>query len=746
MRILAQWLCRGRARRRRAGAALLAVGLLGGWVGPVPAQDILPAGEAFRLEARMASPDTLAVTWRVAEDYYMYRQRFSVEAVDGDVTLGEPVFPEGRRKQDEFFGEMEVYESDVTFTVPVSGAGDFTLEAAGQGCNEPVGICYPPIKQTVTVPAAGASPAPSSTQGGQSTAPGEAGTLQSLLGTGSSQAGFLPPEQAFRFETTAMDARTLLVRFFIEPGYYLYKDKLDIQSTTPAVAVARVSLPPGQLQNDEYFGESFVFYDAVDAEVSLERGADEAGRVELAIGYQGCAEDGICYPPVDRSVSVAMPGAGSTPPAAGTSQGGAGFFSDGVWPVLLAFGAGLLLTFTPCVLPMIPILGGVVVGQGATVTRARGGALAAVYVLGTAVTYTAVGVLAGLTGDQLQAYFQNIWAIGLVAALLTLMALAMFGLFEVAVPAGLQTRLQQRAVGIRTGAFGGVFLLGMVSALIVGACVSPVLISVLGLAISRGDPWLGGAIMFAMALGMGVFLVALGMGFGHLLPRSGAWMNRVKHGFGIMLLAVAVYLLGAIPEVPVMYLWAALLAGTALYAGARAGVNESLGRRLARQTAILLLGGWAVLAVIGGLQGGRDIFQPVDAGKLAGAERASVHARFQRVAGPEELAGRMQTARAEGAPVMVDYYADWCVDCVRMEETTFADPAVAEILNERFVLLQVDVTDPAAPGPRAIKQAHGIYGPPAMLFFDEEGDEVSGMRRYGYMDSTAFLDHIEPLR
>jgi len=740
------------ARRWPVLAPLLVLALLLG--AGARAQDVLPPDQAFGLEARMVSPDALEVTWRVAEGHYMYRRQFSVTALDEGVVLGEPVFPPGKNKNDEFFGDMEVYESDVTFTVPVSalsGAADaLTIEATGQGCNEPIGICYPPVTKRMTVPVIGMSSAPA----GQSSVSAEAGFLDTLLARDSGPKEFLPPDQVFRLATTVLDDRTVMLRFVIEPGYYLYKDKIDIRSVTEGVAVSAARLPEGEPKNDEYFGESRVFYDTVEARLDLQREAGSASTVGLQVGYQGCAEGGICYPPIEKTISVALAAdAGVSPagssPAGGADRGlaGASFQSGWAWPLLLAFGAGLLLTFTPCVLPMVPILGGVIVGQGSTVTRLRGGALAGVYVLGTAVTYTGVGILAGLTGDQLQAYFQNIWAMGFIVLLLTVMALAMFGLFELAMPSAVQTRLQRIATGLKSGAFGGVFLLGMLSALIVGACVSPVLISVLGLAISRGDPWLGGAIMFAMALGMGVFLVAMGLGFGHVLPRAGPWMNTVKHVFGIMLLAVAVYLLGAIPGIPVLYLWAGLLVGVALYLGARGAAGEAIGFKLARQLLALLLAAWAALAVVGGLQGGRDILNPIDTGALlGGGTQSAAHVRFQRVSSLDSLAARMRDARARGMPVMVDYYADWCVDCVRMEQTTFSDPEVARVLNNGFVLLQVDVTDANDPGPRAIKQSHGVFGPPAMLFFNEKGEEVADMRRYGYMDSEALLRHIEPLR
>lgn len=721
------------------------------------AGELLKPEEAFRVQARMTGASTLAVTWRIAADHYMYRQRFAVSAVDDGVSLGEPAFAAGKMKQDEFFGEMEVYDSDTTFTVPVTlpaGVKDLTIEATGQGCNEPVGICYPPVTRTIAVQAVPAqSMLPQSQLRSASEGNSVVDSLRSLLEPGATDQGeFLTPDEAFRFEVTVMGPETLLARFFIEPGYYLYKDKFAVTSDDPLVRVTETQLPPGKKKTDEYFGDIHAFYDAFDAQVTLERGDPAARTSSFTLAYQGCAEDGICYPPVEKQVSLSLPGV-SDVAAGGFGAGGSGSgFQGGYWPILLAFGSGLLLTFTPCVLPMIPILGGIIVGQGmgrgadrpARMTRLRGGGLASVYVLGTAVTYTAVGVLAGLTGDQLQAYFQNIWAIGLIAALLVVMALSMFGLFELTMPAAVQTRLQHRATGLKAGAFGGVFLMGMLSALIVGACVSPILISILGLAINRGDPLLGGLIMFAMALGMGLFLVAMGFGFGHVLPKAGPWMERVKHVFGIMLVGVAIYLLGAVPAVPVMYLWAGLFIATGFYLAGAAPAGAV--PRAVWQVAAFLVFGWGVLAALGGVQGNRDILRPVDVEALTGARTPGAHAEFRRVSDPDGLSRLMQSAGAQDKPVMIDYYADWCVDCVRMEKSTFREPEVARILNREFVLIQVDVTDPNDPGTRDIKQSHGVFGPPAMLFFNEQGTELRSLRRYGYMDGEEFLRHIAPLR
>ncbi|MGA8260144.1 MAG: protein-disulfide reductase DsbD [Arenicellales bacterium] len=727
-------------------------------------QTLLKPRQAFRFEARLVSPGRLRATWRIAQGYYMYRRSFSVTAMNGDAALGKPVFPKGRMKHDENFGDVEIYDSDVTFTVPIDstplGEDRLVIQAVGQGCNEPIGVCFPPVTETATIPLTAAG---ESSQNGASSGSGIIGSLQALMGGGSSQQEFLRPDEAFKLRLEPTGPRALVAKFSIEPGYYLYKDKIAVESETPDVKVTAVELPQGKKKTDPNFGEVYAFHHSFDAFIALTRGDAGPREASFRLKYQGCAEAGICYPPIEKTVSLRLPGdsgatsvsgdaGGTPPPAAGSGFGGSkpasGGLLAGLSLVLLAFGSGLLLTFTPCVLPMIPILAGIIVGQGSSVTRTRGGSLAAVYVLGTAVTYTAVGVVAGLTGDQLQAHFQNAWAIGLIAALLGLMALSMFGFYELKMPSAIQTHLQHRATGLKAGAYGGVFLMGILSALIVGACVSPVLISILSLAIKRADPVLGGAIMFAMALGMGLVLVALGFGFGHFLPKTGPWMETVKHVFGLLLLAVAVYLLGALPRVPVLYLWAALMLGTAVYLGSGSFRHRRRGWRWMRQLASVALVAWSVLAVIGGVQGSRDILRPVNYQALAGARGGQpvVRVDFRQAPNPQALAGLMKAARAEGKPVMIDYYADWCVDCVRMEKSTFATPRVARALNDEFVLIQVDLTDPDDPGTRAIKQAHDVYGPPAVLFFDRQGREIRSLRRYGYMNSRQFLHHIQPLR
>jgi thiol:disulfide interchange protein DsbD len=397
---------------------------------------------------------------------------------------------------------------------------------------------------------------------------------------------------------------------------------------------------------------------------------------------------------------------------------------------------------------MIPILSSIIVGQGGQeITKLRGGFLATVYVLGTSVTYTLAGVLAGATGDQLQAYFQNVWAIGIFSTLLALLALSMFGFYEIQMPSFIQSRLQTRSQDIKGGSVIGVFIMGVISALIVGACVSPLLMAALGAAIATKDAVLGGLIMFSMSMGMGAILIGLGFGAGFLLPRAGVWMDRVKYFFGVLLLGVAIYLLGLLPQVPVMYLWAALFIVTAIYLGAIEPLpaGSSGWRYLFKGIGMLLLV-WGALALIGAFSGNRDILKPVSLSELTvstgrssvAAVSSEIHV-FERVNNMAELDARLASAKTAGKPVILDYFATWCTDCIRMEKTTFVDPQVTKVLNERFVALQVEVTDPNNPDTKAIKQRYSVFGPPAMIVLDRNGEIRKDLNFYGYKTPEEFL-------
>jgi thiol:disulfide interchange protein DsbD len=713
-------------------------------------QELLEPDQAFALSLRVRDAETLEASWKIAAGYYMYRDKFKFESLDPAVVLKPAVIPAGKKKTDPSFGTVETYLHNVTILLPIgqraNGAQTVKLRITGQGCNEPVGVCYPPLVQEISVtlpPLKVAAAEPKS---------GGVKSLKDLVGLvepGNNQE-FLPPDQAFALATDVSDANTVTARVRIAPGYYLYRDKTNVKLTRgDGVQLGKPDIARGQVKDDPYLGKTEVIHDELNVRIPLERKNTAATDIELEIGYQGCAEKGICYPPVMKKVSLHLPAASAGKPtivplASKTpTVEGNGYFSY----ILAAFGVGLLLTFTPCVLPMIPILSGIIVRSGdQTLSKLQGGLLSYCYVLGTAATYTAAGVLAGATGGQLQAYFQNPWAIGTFATILSLLALSMFGLFDLQMPSFIQSRLHYHSHKIKGGSYVGAFFLGIVSALIVGACVSPVLLSVLGVAITTKDPILGGGIMFAMAHGQGLILVAVGVGAGFLLPKAGTWMDRVKYVFGVMLIGVAIYLLGTLPQIPVLLLWSILLIMTAVFLGATQSLpKEASGWQYLWKgfgTFLLL---WGVLALFGGLLGERDILKPLPLQSLtsltagAPATAASLPAGelFHRYSQPNDIEEALARAKREGKPVLLDFYATWCTDCVRMEKTTFTDPRVRAALKN-FVLLQADVTE-NNDASIAIKQKFGVFGPPALLLFSAEGSEKKDLRFYGYRNVEEFL-------
>jgi thiol:disulfide interchange protein DsbD len=725
---------------------------------PAVEEDLLEPDKAFALTLKARDARTLEARWAIAPGYYLYREKFKFEIVEGGARLGQPAFPAGIRKKDEFFGDVETYRGSVTVSLPLLGepaAGrPLRLKVVSQGCAD-IGVCYPPQTKVLSVAlAAAGGAAPAGAQGVKSLA-----DLNRLIEPGG-QREFLPADQAFKVSVEPADAETLRVRVQIADGYYLYRDKTRFElARGTGVQLGRYELPRGTVKDDPYIGRTEVYYKTLEMRIPLARTATGAAPIELTAAYQGCAENGICYPPTTKTLNLTLPAVAATAPASAAAAqtapapGPTRVNNNFLLAMLAAFGTGLLLTFTPCVLPMIPIVSSVIVGSADRhVTKLEGGSLSLAYVLGTAVTYTAAGVLAGLSGDQLQAHFQNPWAIGLASALFGLLALSMFGFYELQMPAFIQSYLHRHSADIhlktrhtKVGAFIGIFGMGLLSALIVGACVSPLLIGALGAAIASRDPLLGGAIMFSMSLGMGMILIAIGIGAGFLLPKAGTWMNQIKHVFGVLLIAVAIYLLGLLPQVPVLLLWAVLLIVSGVYLGATQSLpaGASGWRFLWKGLGTVLLI-WGVAALLGGFAGERDILAPLPQAILAGAPETGGRAAaptaerlFERVRTVAELDRHLAAARGARRPVLLDYYADWCTDCIRMEKTTFADARVRQALG-RFALIQADVTENDDRA-RALKQRFGVFGPPATILLDAEGRELEALRFYGFRAPGEFL-------
>ncbi len=579
---------------------------------------------------------------------------------------------------------------------------------------------------------------------------------------GGKQPSFLPPDQAFSLQVTVRDAHTLLASLSITPGYYLYRDKIKFEVKDGPVKILAVSLPRGEMKQDPSFGKTEVFHRSIQAAIELDRLRDAATGLTLNATYMGCSEDGLCYPPIMKTVRLDLPdvktGMRSAPamaeapppsaiapiPAAPANENTriAQLFKDGSFWLIVSFffGAGLLLALTPCVFPMIPILSGIIVGRGHKITKMHAFILSLAYVLGMAITYAAAGVAAGLSGSLISNALQTPWVLGSFSALFVLLSLSMFGFYELQLPTALQSKLTGASNQLHGGHLSGVFAMGALSAIIVGPCVAAPLAGALLYIGQTHDAVLGGVALFALALGMGAPLLLIGTSAGVLLPKAGAWMESVKKFFGMMLLALAIWIVQ--PLLPVgaqMLLWSGLLIFSGIYLRALDPLPHNAGgwHRLFKGVGLiaLLLG---VAYLIGALSGARDILRP-----LGGIGRTETQApatlQFSRVADIAELDRRI--AQARGRMVMLDFYADWCVSCKEMERFTFSDTAVQAMLRP-VLLLKADVTANSE-ADQALLKRYGLYGPPAILFFDAQGSELGDSRVIGYQDAAQFMKTLK---
>lgn len=414
-----------------------------------------------------------------------------------------------------------------------------------------------------------------------------------------------------------------------------------------------------------------------------------------------------------------------------------------------AFFSGLLLTFTPCVLPMIPIVSSIIAGQGKDISKTKAVSLSASYVLGTAVSYAVMGALAGATGEQLQSYFQNVWFISSISIIFVLMALSMFGLFTIALPSFIQSKLNTSSADIKGGSFFSVFILGMITALILGACVSPVLISFLSVAISTGDATLGALTMFFLALGMGMPLLLVGFGAGHLLPRAGAWMDKIKYVFGVLLLAVAIYIFSTLDIFPILLLWGAFFIGLSIYLGATDSLSGDASGwdKLFKAIGTILLV-WGVFLLIGGVYGQSNILKPLPSLNII-SNTSSVQTNqkkefiFKTITSLEELQSKKEEAQDEDKLLLIYFYTDTCPVCKKLKATTLIDSEVVEILEENYITIKVNMTYKEDLKSQAIKKYFNVFGPPAFVFFDRDGSELKSDMFYGYKTPEDYLDIIE---
>lgn len=607
---------------------------------------------------------------------------------------------------------------------------------------------------------------------------------------------FLDPDVAFVFSAAMVNPTEIHLHLQVAPKYYLYRERFEfLTDPEPSSDIVRSPIfPPGKVVYDPTFEKDMeVYYQEATVRLPL-----AAGRTEpftLTVVHQGCADAGLCYPPKQENITL-------TPVANGYTASGKGIVASVPAPlltvavaadptssgftnalslndtglathllsagwvevILLAFLFGMLLSFTPCVLPMVPILLAILAGdQGGGASPAarrwRGFALAAMFVLGMSLVYTVLGVAAGLIGASMAVWLQTPWVLTIFALLLALFALAMFDVFTLQTPTGMQTALNAWMGKLPGGQYGAVFLMGMVSAVIVGPCVAAPLAGVLLFISQTGDLVLGGTALFSMAWGEGIILLAVGASSGALMPKAGPWMNRIKYLFGVLLLATAWWMVNSLLPAWLMMLgWAglallgAVILGTFSSIETDAGLGGLLGKVFG-----LLLALWAVLLVIGVFAGGRDVLQPLapfttsvvgmSAGVATGSspvmtsQGAVAVPQFTKVASIAELDALLATT---SQPVMLDFYADWCVSCIEMERFTFSNPDVAKRMAE-MQLLQADVTK-NTPEDRALLKRFNLFGPPGIIFFDAQGQLRPNERVVGFQNAEKFLTVLNQVK
>ncbi len=741
---------------------------------------------------------------------YRERFAFEIEASDTPARFGAASMPPGKIMEDEFFGKMETYRDAVRIRLPIifdaAAATELRVKAMSQGCAD-IGVCYPPQKQALAlqiassdvvqpVPWVAENPAPeASSQNvaelqslldevtvnlekqqasrvGADEGVGAVAVLQALgneLGL-DDEDEILHPDEAFIL-SARLDANNIIqTHILLAKNIYLYRDKIKIALVEGAGhSLGPISVPRGKQKDDPFLGPMEVIYDEVGVSIPIISDANASGQFRLSYQYQGCVEDRICYPPVTKYLEVdtaaglikvshervdgSSDGVISTPAISDQTpvseqetfarllQGGSLLLI-----VSLFFIAGIGLTFTPCVFPMIPILSSIIAGQGESITTRKAFVLSLVYVLSMAVTYATAGAIVGFYGAEfnIQIWFQDPVILSIFAAIFVLLSLSMFGFYELQMPNAIQSRLTAISNSQQGGTLIGVGLMGFFSAIIVGPCITAPLVGAL-LFISQSQDWLlGGLALFALGLGMGVPLLLVGTSAGKLLPRAGGWMDRVKAAFGVVMLGVAIWLLERILPVGVtMTLIAALLVATAIYLGALDSLSETASgwRRFAKSIGLLVLI-YGVAYLVGAAAGSRDLIQPLRGvmASLGTPEQSGQHLAFRQIKGQQGLQLALNDSTRQGRTTMLDFYADWCISCKEMERYTFTHPEVLAALDQTTAL-QADVTANDEIDTKLMSSL-GIYGPPAILFYDTDGNEIRHRRVVGEMSGEEFAAHV----
>ncbi len=747
--------------------------------------DFLQPEQAFQLQPAkvITSPDgnQLEVRWKIADDYYMYRDKVAFKPKDGSLSIGEVKLSPSETKDAPYFGKIQVYKHELIAKIPFSSDKEkgaaLTLLAKTQGCAAG-GICYPPLKQAVHFkqPAPVAKKPVTEKVKPAASAPTP---LNELANLGSDEAlpgdELLSPEEAFKFSLSVNPDKPnhLQAIWAIADKYYLYRDKFKFKVVGDnTFSIGEIKYPPDKQKSDEYLGDYEVYAHDLVLYIPIAGKGDPSQPLAVKVSYQGCAESGVCYPKITKTVELDISGfsaiSNNTVPVKNivksvvknpvskneaqvqSEQNAlAGLLSsENTFLALLTFFAiGLGLAFTPCVFPMIPILSGIIAGQGSS-AGSKAFVMSVVYVLSMAVVYTIVGVIAGISGANFQVLFQNPWVLTGFSLVFIALALSMFGFYNLQLPSSIQSKLSEFSNKQQGGTLIGVAIMGVLSALIVGPCMAPPLMGILLFISQTGDPVLGGSALFVMSLGMGVPLIIIGTSAGKLMPRAGIWMDTVKAVFGVSMLAVAIWMMERVlPEIVIIWLWAVLIFTSGVYMGALTPVHENTtgwGKLWKSLGLIMML--YASVMIVGASSGNTDYLRPLQghmgySSTMPGQPAIPWHVSFERIKSVEDLNKKLAQAKAQNKRVMLDFYADWCTYCKSMENTTFKSPKVINALNN-FVVLQADVTEMDTVDEALLKHFQ-VPAPPAILFFDPASRENRNFRVVGYKDGDAFAEHVK---
>lgn len=783
---------------------------------------------AFIPTVQEVTGDAIVIGFEVADKYYLYRDKMSFKIEESERSLADnlgtepslasPIYQSATIIEDDYFGEQSVFRHSTLVTLPYNAgnkSGSINLAVKYQGCAD-IGLCYPPITSLLQVdlPAGESAAASSISSPISSSVASTAVPISELLGSQDDESEILPPELAYLPQIMKANGSQLDVRWHIEPGYYLYRDKITfslLEADNTRLISTQIDL--GTEQFDQFYGNVHVLRESAEAQLTLESSSAFTGGSEatLQINYQGCADIGVCFPPsvvklpiafdqsgnaaADLSMSAILGAAGSsgnfdqspktnnsslsnttanatanTVVTENTSQRSSGLTktansavpvdqseqdrlfsmlgSNSLWlNVATFFGLGLLLAFTPCVLPMIPILSSLIVGQGESMNTGKAFRLSLVYVLVMASTYAIVGIFVGLSGYNVQAFLQNPWVLSMIAVLFVALSLSMFGFYELQMPASVQNKLTQWSNKQGGGQVSGVAAMGFISTLIVGPCITAPLAGALIYIAKTGDAFIGGAALFALGLGMGAPLLLIGTSAGKLVPRAGAWMNATKYIFGILMLGMAIYMISRfLPTSIIMCLYGVLAIMSGVHLGATDTVNkDSNGWQRFSKGAGVVVSVYGLALLIGAFSGGNSYTTPlrgvVSASSSASGSTQTHALPFQVVKGIDGLQEAVIRASAEGRPVMLDFYADWCISCKEMEAFTFTDERVQALLKDAIVV-QADVTANDS-ADQALLKHFDLFGPPGIIFYDSDGEEIPAARVVGFMSANKFSDHLE---